>query len=550
MRHRAGSWRRATRALTLTFSLAAAPAARAADLETLLQQPLDVANVALVVPFADDQRVITRWSMALTDPRPEVRQLAARALGVVGAHAAREALVTTLAAEQDPQTARELAWALLVVAGPEADEPLRTAIERLGRRAVYAFTGLLAEHRGAGILSFLPTLRAAGAESTDLAIMLQTALARDPQALTPLAAAALRERDAALWGLALRNVGPGRPLDPGPLAVSLSVDAALRDATLLHLAATLPAGANLPEVVEQALEGMRATLAGQPTPLALELLERARGRPPRESADMLRRLTETATDDELRAWLLNKPLLQRLTRAELRALDEATQGHASARLKTPDAPKPQATSKRADNGPVLATVNPVPADVIRAVEQATGCRPGDFALAVADVAYDRDGRPHDVRGVETLLSKECYEAAAPLLALSLGHVGVRATGRSLAVLPLGTDALACASSAASASEVPQKLRLGGRIREPRKLRAVSPAYPPSARNSRLQGIVVLEAQIAPSGCVNNVKIERSVDPRLDFEALRAVLQWRYAPTLLGGTPVPVIMTVTVNFKLS
>jgi protein TonB len=30
----------------------------------------------------------------------------------------------------------------------------------------------------------------------------------------------------------------------------------------------------------------------------------------------------------------------------------------------------------------------------------------------------------------------------------------------------------------------------------------------------------------------------------------AVKQWVYTPTLLNGVPVPVIMTVTVNFKLS
>ena len=39
-------------------------------------------------------------------------------------------------------------------------------------------------------------------------------------------------------------------------------------------------------------------------------------------------------------------------------------------------------------------------------------------------------------------------------------------------------------------------------------------------------------------------------PDLDLQALRAVTQWRYTPTLLNGVPVPVIMTVTVHFKLN
>ncbi len=36
---------------------------------------------------------------------------------------------------------------------------------------------------------------------------------------------------------------------------------------------------------------------------------------------------------------------------------------------------------------------------------------------------------------------------------------------------------------------------------------------------------------------------------LDVAALRAVSEWAYTPTLLNGQPVPVIMTVTVQFTL-
>jgi protein TonB len=36
---------------------------------------------------------------------------------------------------------------------------------------------------------------------------------------------------------------------------------------------------------------------------------------------------------------------------------------------------------------------------------------------------------------------------------------------------------------------------------------------------------------------------------LDQAALDAVRQWEYTPTYLNGVPVPVIMTVTVNFSL-
>ena len=48
--------------------------------------------------------------------------------------------------------------------------------------------------------------------------------------------------------------------------------------------------------------------------------------------------------------------------------------------------------------------------------------------------------------------------------------------------------------------------------------------------------------------MTEVKVLRSV-PLLDEAAITAVKQWEYTPTLLNGVPVPVIMTVTVNFTL-
>jgi TonB family protein len=48
--------------------------------------------------------------------------------------------------------------------------------------------------------------------------------------------------------------------------------------------------------------------------------------------------------------------------------------------------------------------------------------------------------------------------------------------------------------------------------------------------------------------VGDVVVLRGVPP-LTESAIKAVKQWRYEPTLRNGVPVPVIMTVTVNFKL-
>lgn len=92
------------------------------------------------------------------------------------------------------------------------------------------------------------------------------------------------------------------------------------------------------------------------------------------------------------------------------------------------------------------------------------------------------------------------------------------------------------------------LRVGGSIREPRKVVHVNPVYPEGAREAGVSGVVILEATIDPDGVPVNIKILRSI-PDLDQAAINAVREWRYQPTLLNGVPVPVIMTVTVNFTL-
>ena len=61
--------------------------------------------------------------------------------------------------------------------------------------------------------------------------------------------------------------------------------------------------------------------------------------------------------------------------------------------------------------------------------------------------------------------------------------------------------------------------------------------------------MVLEATIDPTGRVANVRVLQGI-PLLNDAALEAVRRWVYSPTLLNGVPVPVIMTVTVNFTLN
>jgi protein TonB len=110
--------------------------------------------------------------------------------------------------------------------------------------------------------------------------------------------------------------------------------------------------------------------------------------------------------------------------------------------------------------------------------------------------------------------------------------------------PLPPPAVPATTRSAPREPVP----VGGAIRTPSKIKDAAPRYPTIAQTSRVEGIVILEATIDISGRVQDVKVLRSI-PLLDAAAIEAVRQWEYTPTLLNGTPVPVIMTVTVAFTL-
>jgi periplasmic protein TonB len=98
----------------------------------------------------------------------------------------------------------------------------------------------------------------------------------------------------------------------------------------------------------------------------------------------------------------------------------------------------------------------------------------------------------------------------------------------------------------SVEKVP--LRPGGQIQPPRKLKDVAPIYPQIALSARREGTVIVEAIIGEDGRVQQARVLRSVQ-LLDEAALAAVRQWVFTPTRLNGEPVPIVMTITVTFRL-
>ena len=94
----------------------------------------------------------------------------------------------------------------------------------------------------------------------------------------------------------------------------------------------------------------------------------------------------------------------------------------------------------------------------------------------------------------------------------------------------------------------EPVRVGGAIQPPTKIRDVAPVYPQIAQAAGVSGIVIVSATIGTDGAVVDSAVLKA-HPLLAQAALDAVRQWRFTPTRLNGEPVPVVMTVTVNFQL-
>lgn len=82
-----------------------------------------------------------------------------------------------------------------------------------------------------------------------------------------------------------------------------------------------------------------------------------------------------------------------------------------------------------------------------------------------------------------------------------------------------------------------------------KLSGEEPAYPDAARGAHIQGVVVLDATIGPSGAVRSVQAV-SGPALLEIAALNAARTWRYRPYLVYGKPVAFQTQIILDFRIS
>jgi TonB family protein len=99
-------------------------------------------------------------------------------------------------------------------------------------------------------------------------------------------------------------------------------------------------------------------------------------------------------------------------------------------------------------------------------------------------------------------------------------------------------------------ELPKNLyRIGGKVSPPVLIHKVDPPYPKTAQRAKIEGRVILSAEIHTDGRPYNLQVVQSLDPDLDLNAIDAVTQWRFHPGTRDGNPVAVLVRLEVNFKL-
>jgi protein TonB len=98
-------------------------------------------------------------------------------------------------------------------------------------------------------------------------------------------------------------------------------------------------------------------------------------------------------------------------------------------------------------------------------------------------------------------------------------------------------------------QTPKRITIGGNVQQAKLVRQVQPVYSVLAKQARISGVVHLSAVISRDGSIAELRV-LSGPPLLVIEAMKAVQQWVYQPTLLNGEAVEVATFIDVNFTLS
>jgi len=92
--------------------------------------------------------------------------------------------------------------------------------------------------------------------------------------------------------------------------------------------------------------------------------------------------------------------------------------------------------------------------------------------------------------------------------------------------------------------------VGGGVSAPVPLNQVEAEFSDEARRAKYQGVCLISLIVDAQGNPQNPRVVRALGMGLDEKALEAVRKYKFKPAYKQGTgPVPVMITVEVNFRL-
>jgi TonB family protein len=91
---------------------------------------------------------------------------------------------------------------------------------------------------------------------------------------------------------------------------------------------------------------------------------------------------------------------------------------------------------------------------------------------------------------------------------------------------------------------------GNGVASPTALKTTKPVYTQAAARAHIEGIVRVQCTVLPDGACTDITVVKSLDENgLDQQAVESVKAWQFKPGMKDGKPVPVRVTVDVEFSL-
>ena len=87
------------------------------------------------------------------------------------------------------------------------------------------------------------------------------------------------------------------------------------------------------------------------------------------------------------------------------------------------------------------------------------------------------------------------------------------------------------------------------VQRPEIRKQVAPKYSKKARETGIEGKVVLLCTVGVDGRAHDIKVAHSLDRELDENAVNALKKYRFRPATINGKAVPYDISIETRFSL-